>query len=114
MTTKKSEGTRASVLEVAEELFSNEGFDATSLDAIAARPGSREQDSLYNFGSKRGRRGRRHQTERAAQMTSGFEPDRRRVDSSRGCPNLSRRGRSKTPGAPARRARSAPSDATRS
>ncbi len=49
----KSERTRESVLAAAEVLFSERGFDATTLDAIGARAGMQGTAILYHYASKR-------------------------------------------------------------
>lgn len=49
----KSERTRATVLAAAEGLFSERGFDATSLGAIGDRAGIQASAILYHYASKR-------------------------------------------------------------
>jgi AcrR family transcriptional regulator len=49
----KSERTRAAVLGAAEDLFSERGFDATSLGAIGERAGIQASAVLYHYPSKR-------------------------------------------------------------
>jgi len=49
----KSERTRESILTVAERLFSEKGFDATSLDAIGKEAGIQGTAILYHFPTKR-------------------------------------------------------------
>jgi AcrR family transcriptional regulator len=49
----KSERTRESVLASAEVLFSERGFDATTLDAIGERAGMQGTAILYHYASKR-------------------------------------------------------------
>ncbi|MEE9607988.1 MAG: helix-turn-helix domain-containing protein, partial [Myxococcota bacterium] len=49
----KSERTRDAILEAAEGLFSESGFDRTSLDAIGERAGILGTAILYQFPNKR-------------------------------------------------------------
>lgn len=49
----KSQRTKESILVVAEELFSENGFDATSLDAIGRRAGIQGTAILYHYATKR-------------------------------------------------------------
>lgn len=49
----KSERTKQSVLGAAEELFSERGFDATTLDAIGDRVGMQGTAILYHYATKR-------------------------------------------------------------
>jgi AcrR family transcriptional regulator len=49
----KSERTRESILTVAERLFSEKGFDATSLDAIGTEAGIQGTAILYHYPTKR-------------------------------------------------------------
>lgn len=49
----KSERTKESVLAAAEVLFSERGFDATTLDAIGERAGMQGTAILYHYASKR-------------------------------------------------------------
>jgi TetR/AcrR family transcriptional regulator len=49
----KSERTKESVLVAAEALFSERGFDATTLDAIGERAGMQGTAILYHYSSKR-------------------------------------------------------------
>ena len=50
--TRQQSGTRARILEVALNAFSARGYEATSLDALAAGLGIRKQTILHHFGSK--------------------------------------------------------------
>ena len=52
-TPSKSERTRAAILDAAEDLFSEVGFDGASLDAIGERAGIQGTAILYHFPSKR-------------------------------------------------------------
>jgi AcrR family transcriptional regulator len=49
----KSERTKEAVLAAAEVLFSERGFDATTLDAIGSRAGMQGTAILYHFATKR-------------------------------------------------------------
>lgn len=49
----KSERTKESILAVAEQLFSENGFDATSLDAIGRQAGIQGTAILYHYSTKR-------------------------------------------------------------
>jgi len=51
--TTKSERTKASILDAAEELFSAHGFDGASLDAIGERAGIQGTAILYHYPTKR-------------------------------------------------------------
>lgn len=51
---RDAEGTRATVLESAEQLFSENGFHGTSLAAVAAKSGISDGLILYHFKSKEG------------------------------------------------------------
>jgi AcrR family transcriptional regulator len=50
--TSKSERTRKAILDAAEELFSEQGFDGASLDAIGEQAGIQGTAILYHFPSK--------------------------------------------------------------
>ena len=52
-TMTKSERTQAAILDAAEDLFSEHGFDGASLDAIGERAGIQGTAILYHFPSKR-------------------------------------------------------------
>ncbi len=52
-TPTKSDRTRAAILDAAEDLFSELGFDGASLDAIGERAGIQGTAILYHFASKR-------------------------------------------------------------
>ncbi len=49
----KSDRTRAAILDAAEDLFSELGFDGASLDAIGEKAGIQGTAILYHFSSKR-------------------------------------------------------------
>lgn len=49
----KAERTKQAILEVSEDLFSSNGYEATSLDAIGARVGLQGSAILYHFPNKR-------------------------------------------------------------
>jgi TetR/AcrR family transcriptional regulator len=51
--TTKSERTQKAILDAAEELFSAQGFEGASLDAIGERAGIQGTAILYHFSSKR-------------------------------------------------------------
>jgi AcrR family transcriptional regulator len=51
--TTKSQRTRKAILDAAEELFSAQGYEAASLDAIGERAGIQGTAILYHFPSKR-------------------------------------------------------------
>ena len=50
---RRSDRTRASLLEAAEDLFAERGFDGTRLEDIAARVGIRRASIVYYFKDKR-------------------------------------------------------------
>ena len=49
----RAERTRAAILEAAEDLFAERGFDATRLEDIAERVGIRRASIVYHFRDKR-------------------------------------------------------------
>ncbi|MDI2030343.1 TetR/AcrR family transcriptional regulator [Saccharopolyspora sp. TS4A08] len=51
---KRTEMKRAAILDAAEELFVSDGFEVTSVDAIAARAGVSKRTVYDHFGDKRG------------------------------------------------------------
>src|SRR5581483_6303686 len=48
----KGESTKAKITDVATKLFGSQGYDATSLDGVAAAVGVRKQTLLYYFSTK--------------------------------------------------------------